>query len=316
MTVDPHPIGWIENGFPRYTLINSIDFHPQELLFCASFTQANRIVFYRIDDKGKIVLVQTLSNPKACLSEPQHAVFSPDGSAVAVANWTNQTILIFRRTKRGFYSSKPDLVIPAPPRLLSHKPHGIVFSPCGRFLAIAYGAAYYHPRAIAVFKMENGCELIDLLETPHIPKGIAYSPDGTALLVTFSDANRMEIYDLGKERIFPMPRQIIEGSFDRPEDVKLSRDGNFCAVSNSSQNTVSFYRYDQQKNRIEPETPIALLENLTFPHGLAFSADGAYLSVTEFGRVNSSLEGDIVWDLNTPAKEAKIKVFSLGKKLY
>ena len=72
-------------------------------------------------------------------------------------------------------------------------------------------------------------ELIHMLqgteELPGIPKGITFSPDGTCLFVTFSDANSLVVYNLSenKKKILQNPRQIIQGKesiISRPEDVK------------------------------------------------------------------------------------------------
>ena len=299
--------------------MNSVDFHPTRNLFCITLTHANELVLYEMDNEGNPRVLQRIKNPSALLSEPQHAVFSPDGERILVANWTNQTLAVYSRGEHGLYRAFPGRVFSPPARLISHKPHGVAFSPSGDRFAIAYGAAKYHGRAVALFETSE-CELLSVLENelPGIPKGIAFSPDGMSLLVTFADQNSLVIFDLVEEgrRIFPLPKQIVQGAeteISRPEDVKISPDGALCAVSNSDQHTISFYRFDKVLNRITQTTPCFVLQNpkagLCFPHGIAFSPDGSFLLITEFGPIRTTNEGDIAWDLSMRPELAKVSIY-------
>ncbi|NGX47171.1 MAG: hypothetical protein K1000chlam3_00543 [Chlamydiae bacterium] len=327
--IDPVPTAMVCNPNPHYSLINSIDYHPKQPLFCVTYTHSNKVLLYEINGAGKPVIVQSLSNPLANLSEPQHAVFSPDGEKIVVANWTNQTLTIYQRKESDFFCAKPAAIIPSPSSLIHHKPHGIAFSPCGNYLAIAYGAASCYGRAIALFYMTKeglDCELVHVLEgteaLPGIPKGITFSPDGTCLLVTFSDVNSLVIFNLSgnNKTILQTPRQVIQGQetrIFRPEDVKISANGNYCAVSNSDQNTVTFYLFDKTLNLVTQRIPCYILQNpeacLCYPHGIAFSPDGLFMLVTEFGSVNITKEGDIFLDNTTRPKQSKFNLYSLLK---
>ena len=304
---------------PSYSLINSVDFHPKENLFCVTHAQGNRVVLYRLNAMGIPALEQVLSNPAALLSEPQHAAFSADGTKIAVANWTNQTITIYQKGEVGFQPS-PIACIPPPPSLTSKKPHGIAFSPCGNFLAVAYGAAPCYGRAIALFRvLKEGTsyELASLLEgesmLPGIPKGIAFSPDSTCLLVTFADTNQLCIFSVTSTATIALPpKQIVQGSeslISRPEDVKISPDGHTCAITNSDQNSVALFSFDPHTNQITLPHPISTLKaSFCFPHGIAFSPDGKFLLITEFGSVQVSPEGNINWPGSLPATEAKVHI--------
>lgn len=320
-SMDPTPLAEVVNPFPSYTLINSVDFHPKRNLFCATYTHANQVVLYKISPTNQPEIVQSLNNPSAQLSEPQHAIFSPDGEKIVVANWTNQTLTIYQSEPNGIFCTKPAVLISSPHCLARHKPHGIAFSPCGNLLAIAYGAAESYGRAIALFRLAGDCKLVSLLEEiPGIPKGITFSPDGTSLLVTFSSTNSLVIFNLDRENqtILPIPRQIVRGQetqISRPEDVKISPDGNYCAITNSDQHTVTFYSFDSTSNRVTQNVPIYTLENpearLCFPHGIAFSSDGSLLLVSEFGPINTTKEGDISWSQTIRPTQAKIKLYTL-----
>jgi DNA-binding beta-propeller fold protein YncE len=325
------PVAMVYNSGPKYSLINSIEHHPKQNLFCVTYTHNNKVVLYKINDAGQPEVFQSLGNPLAKLSQPQHAVFSPDGEKIVVANWLNQTLTVYQRNRDGYFRKNPAAVIFPPSSLMYHKPHGIAFSPCGNYLAIAYGAgaAPYNRRAIALYSVTDkglGFELVQLLEgdndLPGIPKGITFSPDGTCLLVTFSDINTLTIFNLSgnNKGIIISPRQIIQGedsALSRPEDVKISANGKYCAISNSDRDTVTFYPFDKTINRITQGTPIDILQNpeacFHFPHGITFSPDGLYMLVTQFGQVDTTEEGEIVWDHATRPEESKFNLYQLTR---
>ncbi len=305
------------------TVLSIVSNFTRKKICFVTYMHCNRVVLYRIDAAGNPKVVQSLENPQANLSHPQHAVFSPDGGKMIVANWTNQTLNIYRRENGGLFCGAPDIVVPTHSRLRHHRPHGIVCSPDGNYLAIAYGCTSSCGRGIALFRIAEGaeCELVDLLEAiPGIPKGITFSPDGTCLLVTFSDIDSLVIYDLAKENstILPTPRQILQGhetQISRPEDVKISSDGSYCAICNSDKHTVTFYPYDAISNRITQSTPSYILQNpqanLHFPHGIAFSPDGDFMLVTEFGPVSTDQSGAIILGKAIKPSHAKVRVYNV-----
>lgn len=322
--VNPHPLAVVKNTLPYYTLINSVDFHPTENLFCVTYTQGNCIMLYKIDPNGYVNLIQTLKNPLAHLSDPQHAIFSRDGKKIIVANWTNQTLTVYDNRKNDLFYEAPAVIIPASNLLSQNRPHGITNSPCGNYLAIAYGACNYYEQAIGIFRITkkgNGYELISKFTAaaglPGTPKGIAFSPDGNCLLVTFSDLNNLVIFDLNADKtILPTPRQVIEGpetGISRPEDIKISTDGCLCAVTNSDLHKVTFYTFDKALNKIMDNHPCYTLQNpeanICSPHGMAFSPDGAFFVLTQFGSVFTADDGGIGWKFTIPPADSKFTVY-------
>lgn len=301
--IDPAPLQVIPNPTGMRCLINSAAFHPQRNLFCLTYTQGDQVVLYSVRQNNRIEIEHVLSNAFGSqLSSPQHAVFSQDGRKLYVVNWINRTLTVYC-IEEGNFSSIPKRVIEPPAQFLHHKPHGMAVSPCGKFLAIAYGASKKHEEGIGLYRLTNDgfdCKLVcAITKGLHgAPKGIAFSPDGTALLVTFSDENCIVIYEVDKERINPTPRQVVEdSSISRPEDIKVTSSGNYCAISNSDRNNIAFYLFDQDRNLIVQSQPCFILKNpqakLKFPHGIAFSSDGAWLVATSFGSVTISRSGDI-----------------------
>ncbi|PJD95006.1 MAG: hypothetical protein CK425_09685 [Parachlamydia sp.] len=302
--MSPVPIQVLLNASSDPSLVNSVDFHPNALLFCVTFTHNNRIVIYQLDESDRANVFQVLQGTLAKLSCPQHALFSKDGKSLVVANWCNQTFNVYHTDLNGFYQEAPTAVIPFPMPTDSFRPHGMAFSPDGNYLAVAYGASKQYPRAVALYQVDDLAtaqvhfRLLSLLEGNEIeagiPKGIAFSPDGSCLLVTLSETNSVILYplDLSNEKIISTPRQILSGiasQLSRPEDIKFTADENCFAISNSDKDTITFYRYDRDNNYILNPVPSHIIENpeagLCFPHGLAFSFDGKYLSATQFGPV-------------------------------
>jgi WD40 repeat protein len=298
------PIQVLSNTNSDPSLVNSVDFHPKKQLFCVTFTHNHSIVIYQLDESDEVTIFQTLQGPLSKLSHPQHALFSIDGESLVVANWTNQTFNIYCTDLNGFYQEEPIAVMPFPSPTESFRPHGMAFSPDGKYLAVAFGASKQDPRAIALYQMDElgtaqvRFKLLSLLQGKEIergiPKGIAFSPDGSCLLVTLSETNSVILYalDLLNKRIISTPRQILSNvtsQLSRPEDVRFTAEGNYFAVSNSDINTITFYMYDRGNNYIADLSPSSILENpdakLSFPHGLAFSSDGKYLAVSQFGPV-------------------------------
>lgn len=299
----------LSNDEADYSLINSVDFHPKESLFCATYTHNNKICIYKLENG--INLIQTI---RGLLKQPQHAVFSPDGQKLAVVNWTDRSLYVFPREKDGSFSLRPISSVFLP--LTQSKPHGIAYSPSGQYLAVACGASREYENGLVLFEnigssLETRC-VITHEKLLGIPKGICFSPDSKCLLVTFCEPSCVASFYLEGNRIDPSPKQILKG-VSRPEDVKIAPDGSYFAVSNSDQNRITFYSFDKNKNRISDNYPFLFLEkpeaDLIFPHGIAFSSDGSYLAITQFGHINLGADGRILWCRGFPSGEASIKIY-------
>lgn len=309
----------IPNPYPEQTMINCVEFHPEKNIFCATYTHSNKVNIYEFDlADNRVKILQSLENPAAQFHEPQHAVFSPDGKKLIVANWSSQTLTLYQQDKDGGFSSMPATTIRLPKKFSKHRFHGISISPCGNFLAIAFGCSTTCGKAIAILRLQDQIPFYSLVSDLGeqallgIPKGITFTPDGKSLLVTFSDVNCLAIYDINSsEEIIAAPRQIVNGKIYRPEDVKITPKGNYCAVSNSEHNTVTFYPFDCSLNCVTQNEPCYIIEGLAFPHGIAFSTDGTLMAITEFGPINTASDGNVFWDKNTPPSSSRISVFEL-----
>lgn len=303
------PFYTLSNPNPTQSLVNSAEFHPKENLFCITYTHNHQVALYAIDGGERVVWLQTLN---AQLNHPAYALFSKDGKTIVVSNWTNETFTLYHADAKGFYGTNPQVIAPLD-ILRGYKPHGAAFSPDGNYLAVAYGATVEDPRGIALYHVENldspsaSFTLTSLLQTREIqegiPKGIAFTPDGRAIAVTLAHANAVALYsiDWEQEVILAPMRQLLSGDetgISRPEDIKFTPNGSAFAVSNSDKDSVTFYAFDRENNRFLQRAPMCILDNpqakLCFPHGLAFSSDGKYLCVTQFGPMHFGPAGGLI----------------------
>lgn len=306
------PCDQVMKPFPMKSLINSADFHPHKNEFCVAFTHANKVAVYMIDEKSQLKLKQVIAYHSSPKNHPQHAIYSKDGNSIVVANWSTQCFYVHTLGQNDLFHETPDTVFPFFPESTNYRPHGITFSQDGEYIVVAFGASSDQPKAIGLYKVHNWGTPSAFIELKHllnskiiskgIPKGVTFTPDGSCLVVTFADTNSFVIYEIDwvNERIVSSPKQVIQTSaskISRPEDIKISINGDYAAVSNSDQNTITFYPFDQTNNAFNIITPEYTLKNpqakLSFPHGLAFSPDGKYLVVTQFGPVKFTKSGNL-----------------------
>lgn len=324
MLYDPIAVDCVSNSGRSYSLINSVAFHPSENVFCATYSGKCLLILYGVGASGRLRLLQKIHGPDTQLTVPQHAVFSRDGNRILAVNWVGETFTLLRRGPDGAFSEAPAAVIPFPPRLAGYKPHGMEVSPSGRFVAVAFGAADAHPKAVAIFRYEPAAESMTLLTLiegaglPGIPKGVCFAPDETRLLVTFSSANCFCLFgfDPATGALSDAPQQTVAGEATglcRPEDIKFSHAGAHVIVSNSGGNSVTLYRFDAAAGRIASPVPEQTLTDrpslLNFPHGVAVSPDGAHLVVSQFGPLETTPDEDIVFGSETSVRQAKIGVY-------
>ena len=292
------------------TLINSVSFHPNKNLFCVTFTHQHQVGLYQIDVDDSIKLVQMLQNPSADFIHPQNAIFSPDGNHLVIVNWSTRHFNVYSKDSNGHFNNYPQCVIPCHLSEEQYRPHGMCFSQDGNYLAVAYGSFEDCPWTVTLYRVVDldscqarlvPCSSLSKNDNLNgVPKGVTFSPDGSSLVITFTVKNSVGVFsiDWEKELINPSPTQEIVGpatQLFRPEDIAFSPDGSYCAVSNSSQNTVSFYKFDKWKNRFIENVPFKMLgdesEPLFFPHGLGFSYDSKYFAITQFGAVSVNSMG-------------------------
>lgn len=305
--LSPTPLHYLKNPYPKRDLVNSVEFHPHKNICCVTYTHNQAVILYAVDEGGMRVL-QTWKNPTAQLSYPAYALFSKDGKSLIVSNWGNQTLSIYQLVD-SLYSETPVTIYSYAHLLKRCRPHGASLSLHGDYLAVVFGVSKTYPRGVGLFRLINiesdhpTIELASFVKSPFlkkgIPKGASFSPDGSHLLLTLAEANSVSVHsiDWSSEKINRAPKEVITG-LNRPEDIKFSKSGNFFAVSNSKEDNIAFFSYNQDTNSIPFSTPKFILQNpdakLSFPHGIAFSSDDRYFAVTQFGEQVFNRMGNIV----------------------
>lgn len=301
-------VAFIKSDASSATLVNSVSFHPHKDLFCVTYTHQNQVGLYQIDSEGRAQLMQMLTNPKAHLDSPQNAIFSPDGQYLFVVNWQTCHFNVYTFNVKKGISSVPKWTIPIQLSDPGLHPHGMAFSSDGKYLAVVYGSFDDAPWMVALYRVTGlGTDQIRLAQCSTleksrylqgVPKGVAFSPDGSCLAITFTVTNSIDIFpiDWATATISPWPIDEITGLFSqlyRPEDIVFSPDGSYCIVSNSDKNTVSFHQFDRKCNSFSSDAPFKVIDHLHFPHGLSFSRNGRYLAITQFGAIQLTSAGYI-----------------------
>jgi len=304
------PLTSIKSDKTYRTLINSVFFHPNKNLFCVTFTHQQQVGLYQIEMDESVKLVQMLENPTAMFDLPQNAIFSPDGNHLVVVNWVTRDINIYPADSEGFFQNYPQSTIPFHLSECNYRPHGMCFSQDGAYLAVVFGSFEDCPWIVILYRVEDlgsahprfiPCSSLEKNNNLQgVPKGVAFSPDQSSLVITFVKTNSLGIFPINWEEssINPVPLQEISGpatQLCRPEDIAFSPDGDYCAVSNSSDNTVSFYYFDKLSNRFIGNVPFKIIGGeetpLFFPHGIGFSHDNKYFAITQFGYVEVDAKG-------------------------
>jgi len=314
-------------GAERRTLLNNVDFHPlYPSLFLATFTQAHTVGVFKIHDGGRRLSVVRKVKAKF----PQWAVFVPDGGLLVAE---------FYKPYFVYHSARGETIqVPYPPELISESdsqsqnfgPHTLDFNRNGSLLAVTFGADYVLPRRLALFRTDFTqrpplFQLTSLLRDPFIdagiPKGVTFTEDESKLVVCFAISGALAIYDLQPNNtLAPLPTRVYDsGDFmlGRPEDVKFSNGGDFLAITNSQgDQTIVVYEYDQNSHQLKDSSaPVHVLRGLQVPHGIAFSPNGHFLAVAQFGpTVFNKLVGTILslGDDSTVTRNESIMLYRLG----
>lgn len=292
-------IGFIKSDPSTPTLINHVCFHPKKNLFCTTFTHQHWIGLYQVGVDDRVELLQKLKNPE--MLHPQDAIFSPDGNHLVVVSWSSRNFFIYPVNAEGSIQPYPKCTVATDLSHEEYRPHGMRFSSNGNYLAVVYGSFHDAPWIVIFYRVcDLGTDHATLtpccsLQESHLlkgtPKGIDFSPDESCLVMTFTKTDSLAVFPIDLEAgwISPAPAQEISGSATklcRPEDIVFAPDGSYCAVSNSSQDTVTFYQFDKRNNRFVTDAPFKTIDaGLHFPHGLGFSSDGKYFAITQFGKV-------------------------------
>lgn len=135
------------------------------------------------------------------------------------------------------------------------------------------------------------------------------APDLHQLLVCNNDADTVTRHVLdGRDGYRVLSSEVLAGyGLQIPDGVAISADGCWMAISNHNTHSVFIHRFSED---LGPSTwPAGRLENVNYPHGLCFSADGAHLIVADAGSpyVHTFTRGDDDWGgVRQPASMTRV----------
>jgi 6-phosphogluconolactonase (cycloisomerase 2 family) len=224
--------------------------------------------------------------------------FHPSGKMFAATYLGNYAVLLYSMEK-----GTPQLrqFLKNPEAQLS-LPHGIVFHPSGNFLVVSqYGnhtlTVYtYDPKMKFLSSQPKSVFTFPSHFNVHNSHGLAFSPAGDCLAITFCDCDKRKGYE---EKIVLFPFDIQSGTikaepFDvvigtqeaplgNPKGIVFSPDGRFMIVTMCDSDCLYVYSVDKENYHVNPK-PHHIIKNpeaqLARAEDIKFSPDGNYLVVT------------------------------------
>jgi DNA-binding beta-propeller fold protein YncE len=262
----------------------------------------NAIHTYAFDPPARtLTLLQTLVDPPG-LVRPENLAFSPGGDLLAVTNSIDGAVNLFDvSTDTHAIDPTPAVTIKAP---LGINPHGVSFSPCGQFVLYS---TVETPGSLRLFRIERRpagslettpLQLLTNRFAPLKPKGVAFSPDGRFVVVSYGpNAEKgsrgawpgfVSSYAFDpRTGCSPGPLFVrVEGlGLECVEDVNVLPDASRIVVTDQAADQAVFIAFDAATGSIGARTTAlrSPQARMSFPHGNAVSADGRYLAVANYG---------------------------------
>ena len=242
--------------------------------------------------------VQSLAPPSK-LQRFEGIAFSSSGNILAVATSETNTVFLFRRSANGLFEDTPYECIDGPRSRLKY-PHDVSFSPSGdtELLAVAQrGGAitlYEKNRTNENFGPDPVFEICGPRARLNFSDGVAFvPPDNDYLAACNLESGSISFY----RKVSPSPiafelepvLELKHRSVSRPDGLAFSRCGNWLAIANHGNHTISVF---QRRNKIlsggKPEygpDPITIIRDsrLRYPHSVAFTPETNHLVVTNAG---------------------------------
>jgi len=258
---------------------------------------------YRFDDRGAPerapARLQLLHEIAEGVPSPEGVSVSPDGKSLAIGHSLTEDIGV------SLYPINLESLVPGAMQRICRGSaagafHGVTFTPDGRHLAVTEIGS---PGFVAVMRTASGertCFLENRYE-PFRPKSIAFSPDGrfaiivrglnvspTAAALLPGGMVSVHPFDMASGVIGPETLAELQGKSTSFVYVDM------CSIlPTASRATCRILVADQGIDEIvafdfDPENRTLafagrFLAGLSFPHGVAASADGRFVAVTTYG---------------------------------
>lgn len=281
---------------PRYSSCSGVVWVPGDKYLISVHLFSGTLATYIFDKTiPALTPIRCLRNIEGLLLKyPENLEISPNGKWLAISQGKgtldlfalNTTTAEVRPTYTSLRYSNHDWV------------HGVTFSNDGLFLA---STSIGPSSCICIYKLINGqFKIHQVLENrirPLEPKSIAFSPENKFLAACYCQTigtnktpdpkAQLEIYRFNQDsQLFnPNPVSIFTKIPGNMETVKFSPDASYLLTSDQALDEIFLHKFDMKTGTLSNSE--VLLKNpnaeLNFPHGLAFSKDGQYLAVTNYG---------------------------------
>lgn len=228
-------------------------------------------------------------------SNANRIAFSPDGSLVADVPVTESgAVSLYQTASTSPLSYSSGFTqLPGSPTPVGSLPTGVTFNPTGTLLAVSNSG----DDTVSVFHVEptsSTAALVPVAGSPFTvngvsPSGVAFSPDGSMLLVPNLTSRTISLYSVAASGaltesdnspvVFPVAADASLTS------ARFSPNGSFLAVPEDAENSVVMFEVSDGSNGPAltevPGSPFPV--NGTDPETVSFNASGSLLAVTDTG---------------------------------
>ena len=286
----------------RYATCSDIAWFPGPYLAVVNL-YGEHLRIYRFDHHGgpgrAPARLQLLHEITEGVPAPEGVSVSPDGRLLAIGHSLTEEIGV------SLYPIDPDSLLPGARERVCRGSangafHGVTFTPDGRHIAVT---EIGHPGFVAVMRTALG-ERTCLLENryaPFRPKSIAFSPDGRfavivrGLNVSLTAAALMpggmisiHPFDMasgviGSEALAELQGQSTSFVYVDMCSILPRAAGAPCRILVADQGIDEIVAFDFDPGNRTLAFAGHFLAGLSFPHGVAASADGRFVAVTTYG---------------------------------
>jgi DNA-binding beta-propeller fold protein YncE len=236
--------------------------------------------------------VQHLSPPDTS-QRFEGIAFSSSGNTIGVATADTNMVLLFRRKADGRFEDAPYSSISGPASRMNY-PHDLSFSSSGgtELLAVAQRTGsicvYQKNESADDYRTDPVFEIYGPEAKLNFSDGVAFVPPDNEYLAACNAAiNRLTFYRKtpGSSVGFQMEPvfELTHRSFATPDGLAFSQCGDWLAVANHGNHTVSIHQ--RRSNEQYGSRPVTIIKNrrLRYPHSVAFTPKTNHLVVTSAG---------------------------------
>lgn len=242
--------------------------------------------------------LQTINQPAAHLVHAENLAFSPDGSLLAVCSDHPHAGVKLYRVNITTHIIDPHPIFSIPAKNLVHN---VRFTHDGKYLALAgwdndaaitiHTINSYNPLALTVaYKKTNNLEAKS--------KAICFTQDDRYAVIAYAIRVSSNNQKLGRYIINVHEFNSTNGSLgklvdslDEPfcvgnvEDITLLPNDTALVLSDQGRDLLTVHPFDPSTGKIDHHYTFVKNPDaqLSFPHGMAVSQDGAFLAVTNYG---------------------------------